>query len=280
MFGEAIIARSISAARIKDSYGNVWQYLSRSDRHSKIACWAILFDLLRACPLLHSQVAAGKVAFGINHEMRDYQQDRKKKLDLVLCRSGGVQPPGADFAAFGKDCGVVLDVSELEALQELPPLHRAPVSNVLVALEAKACMTEHGKALPRLHDELASSYQTILGDTVGAIAAGFVMINCADTFISSDRNRKRLRSGNVTINSHAQPAVSQKTLDGMMKIRRRTHERESGFDALGIMMIDCRNDRSDVVIDVEGTALLSDIVRYEPFINRIAHLYAAKFAAL
>jgi hypothetical protein len=67
-------------------FGDAWQYHPRSDRHSKVACWALMFDLIEACSLLRSHLEAGKVAIGINHTMRDFARDREKNLDLVVCR--------------------------------------------------------------------------------------------------------------------------------------------------------------------------------------------------
>ena len=85
MYGPGILVRTLTKPTRVDRYGNRWQYHSRSDHHSKIACWGIVFDLVQTCPLLNRHIAAAKIAFGINHEMRDFQHDRKKKLDLVLC---------------------------------------------------------------------------------------------------------------------------------------------------------------------------------------------------
>lgn len=279
MDGEAIFARSITASRIKDTHGNVWQYHSRSDRHSKIACWAVLFDMLQTCSLLREHVAAGKVCFGINHEMRDFKQDRKKNLDLVLCTRRD-DASDRSFADYGKECAVLLTADEAAALAKLPTLHQAGVSNVLVALEAKACMTEHGKAVPRLHDELSSSHQTIHGDTSGAIAAGAVIINCADTFVSPDRNRKRVRSGKFVVNEHKQPAAADKMLAAIMKIPRRSEDSGNGFDAVGISMVRCANDGSAVVIDSLANEKVPGIVKYDSFVRRLAHLYATKFSAI
>src|SRR5439155_5994792 len=78
MDGPEIIRRSISAARIPDRYGNVWQYHSRSDRHSKVACWVIAFDLMDRSPLFRDHIATGKVVLGVNHTLRDFQTQRKK----------------------------------------------------------------------------------------------------------------------------------------------------------------------------------------------------------
>jgi hypothetical protein len=85
MYGPQILVRSLSHPTRTDRYGNRWQYHSRSDHHSKVACWGIVFDLLRICPLLRRHVAEGRVGFGINHEVRDFVHDRKKNLDVVLC---------------------------------------------------------------------------------------------------------------------------------------------------------------------------------------------------
>jgi hypothetical protein len=88
MNGPDLIARTMSVPSIQDEHGNLWQYHSRSDRHSKVACWATMFDLLQHSALLTRHVAEGKVAFGVNHEFADFRTRRKKKLDLVIHRPG------------------------------------------------------------------------------------------------------------------------------------------------------------------------------------------------
>ncbi len=91
MDGPDIIVRTLSQPAVPDKHGNLWQYHSRSDRHSKVACWAVLFDLLQHSPLLATHAAAQKVTFGINRTMRDFRTGRTKDLDLVISRPG----PGA-----------------------------------------------------------------------------------------------------------------------------------------------------------------------------------------
>ena len=280
MLGEAIIARSLGQCRIRDKFGNRWQYHSRSDRHSKIACWAILFDILQSSSLLKAHVETGKVGFGVNHEMHDFRQNRKKNLDLVLCSGKALEGTHVSFASYGRKIGIELDAVGETELSKLPTVYSGRKSNVLIALEAKACMTEHTKAQPRLYDELASSFQTIHGDTNRAVAAAFVMINCADSFVSPDRNRKRIRGGRVVINTHRQPDAAAKVLEKVMKLLRRSDERESGFDAVGVTMVRCCNDRSPITIDETANASLPKIVSYGEFIHRLTHLYATKFAAI
>ena len=280
MFGEQIIARTLQAPRVKDKSGRLWQYHSRSDRHSKLACWAIMFDLLRTCPLLRDHAAAGKIGFGINHELRDFRVNRKKNLDLVVCLGKPAAEEKSTLVDYGNELGVLLTPDERTELDALPALRRGAVSNVLIALEAKACMTEHVKARPRLYDELASSFQTIHGDTNSAIAAAFVLINCAETFVSPDRNKGAPRKSRIEVSLHRQPEVAIKVLDKIMELQRRSDEKGSGFDAIGITMIDCRNDGSPVTIASGVSEHVSSIVRYEQLVNRLAHLYATKFAAV
>lgn len=205
MFGPDILVRTLSVPTRTDRYRNQWQYHSRSDHHSKVACWGIVFDLLSSCGLLRKHVVTERVKFGINHEMRDFRNDRKKNLDLVLCTpSGKVKDQTAlTLTKMVEDYNITLIDSELSLLQSFPVLERASVGSVLMALEAKACMTAHQRALPRLYDELNSSHLTVHGASEQAISAGFVMINRATEYLSPDLNKgigRPLPCGAGTIN--------------------------------------------------------------------------------
>jgi hypothetical protein len=171
MFGPQILVRTLTTTVRRDRYGNEWQYHSRSDNHSKIACWCITFDLLITTPLLRRHVKEGIVNFGINHEMRDFVHDRKKNLDLVLCTPNGAAS-SENLNDLADRYGISLNAEETRHLELLPNLLRAPVGSVLMALEAKACMTAHQRALPRLYDELNSSHSTVHGANDQAIAVG------------------------------------------------------------------------------------------------------------
>ena len=281
MFGEQIIVRTLQEARVVDSHKNSWQYHSRSDRHSKIACWAIMFDLMRTCPLLRQHAAEDKIGFGINHEMRDFRVNRKKNLDLVVCIGTPAGSEKSSLMQYGAELNISLTDEQNSELKNLPDIRRGSVSNVLVALEAKACMTEHLKARPRLYDELASSFQAIHGDTTTAIAAAFVMINCADSFASpSARNPGKISKGGLIYNTHRQPDVALRVLEKVMELPRRSGEGQLGFDAIGVTMINVKNDGSQVSINEAINARVQPIVRYADLIQRLAHLYATKYGAL
>ncbi|RYG38918.1 MAG: hypothetical protein EON93_01070 [Burkholderiales bacterium] len=261
--------------------GNSWQYHPRSDRHSKIACWALLFDLLENCALLRSHVADGKVAIGINHKMRDFARDRSKDLDLVICTTAGMSPRPGNFADLVVPYTIVLSDDDRAALAALPIVPLANPATVLLALEAKACMTEFSKSRPRLYDELNSSHQTIHGDTDSAIAAGFALVNSAETFISPIRNPWPLRDHPAVVSKHNQPKNLCSIAEKLTRLPRRARTGEEGFDAFAITVIDCANDGRPVTV-AEGAAgeYYPEIYDYAQTIGRLTHIYATRFSSI
>ncbi len=282
MDGPDIITRTLSLPAIPDKFGNLWQYHSRSDRHSKIACWAILYDLLQRSSLLAAHANANKVVFGINRQMRDYRTNRTKDLDLVIARPGPrpLTRPPESMHDLALRWGLRLTPEQQDRLVTLAPLREGTAANVLVALEAKACMTAHIKALPRLFDELTSSYVTVHADVQQALAVGFAMINAAGTFVSSDRNKHDLAFVNPIINEHPANAVTR-TVAKVREINRRTGPGTDGFDAFGTMVVSMRNDGSPVTVVTDPPAPDDDDVdSYPRMIARLAQAYDLTFAGL
>jgi len=269
LFGPEIIARSLSHAVPMGPSKTLWQYHSRSDRHSKITCWTVMFDLLRSSSLLRKQGAAGEVGFGINHCMADFKADRRKDLDLVVCRPAAESSDSKRILAdFVDRWGIILSQEEKAELEALPPFHECVVGAVEIALEAKACMTEHNKARPRLFDELNSSHLTIHGASNSAIASGFVMINAAEHFQSPSRS---------TLTRHKQPKAVEDVLEKVKQLPRRTATTETGYDSLAILVIDCANDGKSPVKVIEGPPSPGGIFSYGSSIQRMAHLYESRF---
>jgi hypothetical protein len=279
MHGPEILARSMSAPSVTDRLGNRWQYHSRSDQHSKVACWALLFDLLEHCPLLIQHIATGKVGFGINHEMRDFRNNRSKYLDLVVCTPGtSTSETTTTFAELADKYAVILTTEERAQLQTYPVLRQVPVGSVHIALEAKAAMTEHIKALPRLFDELNSSHLAIHGSADFAIAAGFAVVNYSARFISPDRNKFDLAVREPVVTEHRQPNATERTIKKIQEIPRRTHGGVEGFDALGIVVLELCNDGTTIRVITDPPAPSpADVWHYDQMIRRIASLYANKF---
>jgi hypothetical protein len=273
MLGPAILVRTLSNPVPIGKFGAKWQYHSRSDRHSKVACWGILFDLMRHSPLLVKQLAEGKVGFGINHEMKDFRLNRKKDLDLVLCTPRAGDPAHKKpltFKRMVKKYGILLSLEESKLLEALPDAVAAPVGAVHVALEAKAAMTEHVKAKPRIYDEFNSSHLTVHGAADLAIAVGLAMINMAKTFKSF---------GLSEVSHHKQPQAAQEVIAKVSQLPRRTNVREDGFDAFAIVVVECVNDGKTPVtlVTAPPAPAPGDIYEYGSMIQRLAMLYEARF---
>ncbi|KAA0232169.1 MAG: hypothetical protein JJLCMIEE_02575 [Acidimicrobiales bacterium] len=279
MDGPEILARTMTVPSITDEHGNTWQYHSRSDRHSKVACWVTMFDLLQQSALLRRHVADGKVAFGVNHEFADFRTRRKKKLDLVIHRPGATiaaGPQARTFVELGEALSIGLDAEESSRLTALPALGEAPVGTVLMALEAKACMTKHRGSGPRLYDELNSSHLTVHGAADQAIAVAFVMINGARSFISPDSNRRSLGAGQPApkVTPLRQPESTEFVVSKVSELPTRTRPGHEGYDAVGIVVVDCPNDGTTIrVISDEPAPPQNDLFSYEAMIGRVVHQY-------
>ncbi len=279
MDGPGILARTMRSPSVTDEYGNKWQYHSRSDRHSKVACWATMFDLLQQSALLRRHVADGKVAFGVNHEFADFRTRRRKKLDLVIHRPGSVRAgtkAGRTFVQLGEAVSVHLDGAQRAALASLPDLVEAPVGSVLMALEAKACMTKHRGSGPRLYDELNSSHLTVHGAADQAIAVALVMINAATTFISPDSNRRPLGDGQPApkVTSLKQPAATEFVVSKVSELPTRTRPGREGYDAIGIIVVECPNDGGPIAVVTGSPApAANDLFAYESMVHRVVTQY-------
>lgn len=282
MFGQDILVRSLSATTITSkTTGMSWQYHRQSDRHSKVACWGIVFDLMRECAHLRGHVASGAVGFGINHTMTNFVGDKKKDLDLVLCTPGSQRLRGKPqtLRSLVDLYSISLTSAESDVLGGLPLLTRVPVGNVLMALEAKAAMTEHQKALPRLFDELNSTYQTINGASSEAIASAYLMVNASTTFISPSRQHPLNPTPVVT--GHVQPRAAALAIGVAKALPRRAASGQPGYDAIGITVIDMVNDGSPVrLVNAAPAPQDDDIYHYDKMIERLGHTYATRFKHL
>lgn len=233
-----------------------------------------------ACPLLRNHAARNIVAFGINHEMADFVTGRHKNLDLVICvpRSEGEATRRVTFGDLVVKYDIQLIEPELTAFNLLPVLLQQPVGEVLVALESKACMTAHTKAAPRLFDELSSAAQCINGSAPSAIAVGHVLVNTAEQFVSSDRNKRGRSTTNREDSHDPQPQSLVKALATARRLTVRGYATERGFDAVGVTMLNGSNDGSPYIIPAVPPSLpYNDPLSYEMMIHRLSGLYDTRF---
>lgn len=279
MDAPSILVATMSVPRVRDRRGRIWQYHSRSDLHSKVACWGVLYDLLQQSALLRAHAASSKVIFGVSYEMRDFATGRKKKLDLVVARPSGAPREGSvTLRRLAESWNVVLDAPQERRLGDLPDLREGTVGAVLIALEAKAAMTAHTRARPRLYDELNSSHLTVHGASRQALAVGFVMVNLSPTFVSPGLQED---DAPPTVSSHVQSRDAEGIIAKVREIPRRVGPTSHGYDGLAIVVIDCPNDGSPVrLVTAPPAPARGDIYEYETMVTRVANEYDTTFAGI
>ena len=282
MYGPTLLVEYLATPAEKaDKYGNHWQYNSRSDRHSKIGCWGIALDLITTSALLREHATSGKVVLGVNHSMTDFATGRKKKLDLVFARPEGPVTGTRTFKGLASQYGVVLTDEVRDHLSALPDVPVANVGAVLIALEAKAAMTAHVKALPRLYDELNSSHLCVHGASGQALAIGYVQINAAKNFASSVTNNFTLGTRDLIVTKHNQPNDTLRVIEKVGEIPRRSATSEVGFDGLGITVLDFENQGGTVdILDTPPAPQPGDQFHYSSMIVRMANEYDTRFGKI
>jgi hypothetical protein len=280
MHGPTILINGLQQRVTKDKFGNVWQYHSRSDRHSKVACWGVAFDLISSSNLLRDHLAAGQVVLGVNHELTDYGSGRPKKLDLVFARPNA-SPGRETLQSLATRYKIPLSAEQQGLLNAFPAVPVAPVGAVLVALEAKATMTAHIRALPRLFDELTSSHMCVHGASRQALAIGFAMVNASPLFVSSDRNKHDLATRSPEVSTEPQPRSLERTIAKIKEIPRRSNVRDSGFDGVGIVVIQGVNDGSPfALVSAPPAPQPGTTYHYDSMIARMANEYDTTFASI
>src|SRR5688572_29696842 len=98
-------------------------YHPRSDKHSNVLSQAIVDDLVQHCPTIRARAAAGTIVYDLNFTLRAGTADWN--VDLVLGSPGLSPTPPAGNEVISR---------------------RSPAS-VQIAVELKAVMTEHRKAV-------------------------------------------------------------------------------------------------------------------------------------
>lgn len=243
----------------------------------------MLFDLLQQSSSLRRHADSGDVVFGLDVPLHDYVRDRPKKLDVVVARPSG--PIAArTFADLVDQWDLVLDPVQRGRLDDLPTLHEGPIGSVHLAVEAKAAMTQFGKARPRLYDELNSSHQTIHGATPSARAVAVAMVNVAAEFASPTYRGNAQRSfddADLEYRIEQQPRQAELTVEQVKSLPRRGAGQQSGFDAIAITVVDMRNDGGPIrIVDGPPAPATGDIFHYDQAIRRAAAEYDATFRSL
>jgi len=234
-------------------YGWIYRYHSRSDAHSIALCKLIVADLLKACDTLRNHALADRIIYRINAK-HTFPNGKAKTLDLAIGTPKSVDE-GERFA------GVI---------------HVGGIDRVLIACEAKTCMTEHGKSQPRIFDELGSSHEIVHQGDREAIAAGITVVNIASTFVSPLRQK----GGQLHVSKHKQPHAAQRMINHLRGLPIRDTIDAAGFDAYATVVVDCDNQGPVSLWTDPPAPQPGDRDHYDTFVTRIAQTYSSRFGPL
>ena len=222
-------------------------YHPRSDKHSNALGEAIIADLIATCSLMTTRAAAGDLVYWINFDL--HYGTAEWNVDVAM----GTPPPGA---------GVPLG----------QPILRAKPSSVQIALEFKAVMTEHRKAIKNRKRDMEAHHEHVHNYNQQAIAGGVIVINASPTFSSP------LRHGAITTHTNVADKV-QHCMNEVRAVSVRGGPAGYGMDAKSaiILSMDNVNLASTSYVTKLPAPQIGDPLNYDSFIQRLCSDYGQRF---
>ena len=151
-------------------------------------------------------------------------------------------------------------------------MRRAPTSTVRIAIEHKAVITEHRKAVKNRKRDFEAHHEHVHRYSASAIAGGVLIVNGASTFKSPLREE---------VTQHRDPkALVEHCIDQMRAVSQRPGSTGHGLEAKAVVAVDLDN------VNRERTSLFTsppapqvgDPLHYDAFIERICTLYEERFS--
>lgn len=239
--------------------GTRLQYHSRSDEHSKKLGDLIVEDLLAMCPVMAEQAAAGDIVYGINVPYR-LPNGKTKALDVAI---------GTPVMHLGAP-----KLGRIHVFPKTPRNKPSPIDRLLVSIEEKATMTEHGKSQPRVFSELNDAHAIVHQADRWTVSAGVEMLNIADTFVSPLRQAPD-RPIKVTL--HNQPQVTDNMVKHLRKLPQRDNVGGIGLEAFCTIVVNADNQGRVSLHTGPPAPGPGDIDYYGTFLERICRLYGERF---
>lgn len=224
-------------------------YHSRSDKHSKALVLALVEALMAGCPKLTEDARAGRVVFQYNHDVT--YGHSTWNTDLAI----GPPPPGLDLAPLPSVAG----------------MKRATPVGVRIAVEAKAVMTEHRKAIKNRKRDLEAHHQHVHDYDPSAVAAGILALNASTTFQSPLRTELSSHGNIDEVIAHCINEVNSITMaHGTSAV---------GLDAKCalVLVMDNVHHRQTRYLEAPPAPPVGSPIHWDGFIYRICQLYTSRF---
>lgn len=224
-------------------------YHPRSNAHGRALCGFVLDDLLATCARIVQDAADGRIVYDV--EKKIIVGSSEWNIDLVL------GPPPA---------GVTTEVSA-RGIQRLSP------ATILIAIEAKTIMTEHGKARRNRQRDLDSFHQFVHRYDPNTVAAALTVVNIAESFKSP------LRPG-VSIHRNVRNLV-QETMALLRALPMRSGVGDAnGLEANGGIVVSHDNVllQATQLIATAPAPQVGDPLHYDAFLRRICDRYTQRWS--
>lgn len=224
-------------------------YHPRSDKHGKALCDYFLDDLLYECEPLRKASKSGEVVYDTDYTVGEGTA-LKWTIDLVI----------------GTPVSKPLLAQERGIARGVP-------NEILLAIDAKSVMTEHGKARRNRQRDINSLWQIMKHHYPNSVTGGILLVNIADTFKSPLRDKD-------DITTHRNVArLVEGTIQLFREVDRSKPEGNGGIEAIGVIVVDhtnLPNNQTRFVTDSPAPRE-GDIVHYRKFIRLIAEALELRY---
>lgn len=224
-------------------------YHSRSDKHSKALAEAIVHDLMARCLQIREEALSRRLVFQHNHDLTFGHATWNTDL--------AIGPPSPDDVPLGAS--------------EVSGMVRATPATVRIAVEAKAVMTEHRKAIKNRKRDLEAHHAHVHDYDPAAIAAGIIAINASPTFKSPLRLGLTEHRNVMALVGHCIREVNSITMAG--------GNHPAGLDAKCalVLVMDNVDYPTTSFLETDPAPIPGSPIHWDAFIQRICDLYRARF---
>ncbi|MBN1343232.1 MAG: hypothetical protein JXQ73_11165 [Phycisphaerae bacterium] len=222
-------------------------YHPRSDRHSNALAEVITTDLLNHCPKMRDKAGSGGLVYDLNFTLRAGTADWN--VDLVLGEPQLGEPGARDEAVIRK---------------ESPSL-------VQVAIELKAVMTEHRKAVKNRKRDLEAHHEHVHNYNSSTIAGGVLIVNASSIFKSPLRTEPTVHKSPMKLVEHC---VSE-----LRSVAVRGGRTGYGLEARCAIVVEVDNVAHGAAefINRSPAPTVGDPLHYDTFIRTICDHYTRRF---
>ena len=117
------------------------------------------------------------------------------------------------------------------------------------------------------------------------VASGLALVNTSEVFFSPVfmDNGRTANPANRKPSYNQQPKSAAKTVSRLSSLEFRNRTADFGFDALGVLLVEARNDGTPWRIETRaefGAPRPGDNMHYTRMVQRISHDYGGRFAHL